>query len=63
MTSPAPDLATNLRVATLRLSRRLRRELVSSCTESQYAVLAALVHVGRSARATSPTASASRHRR
>ncbi|WP_454778463.1 MarR family winged helix-turn-helix transcriptional regulator [Georgenia muralis] len=46
MTSPAPDLATNLRVATLRLSRRLRRELVSSCTESQYAVLAALVHVG-----------------
>jgi DNA-binding MarR family transcriptional regulator len=41
-----PDLATNLRIATLRLSRRLRSEAVSSCTESQYGVLAALVHIG-----------------
>lgn len=41
-----PDLATDLRVATMRLARRLRRELVSSCTESQYGVLAALVHIG-----------------
>lgn len=43
---PAPDLATNLRIATLRLSRRLRSENVSACTESQYGVLACLHHLG-----------------
>ncbi|WP_127131063.1 MarR family winged helix-turn-helix transcriptional regulator [Georgenia sp. SYP-B2076] len=41
-----PDLATNLRIATLRLSRRLRNESSSEVSEAQYSVLAAVVHNG-----------------
>lgn len=42
----APDLSTALRMATMRLSRRLRSENASDCTEAQYGVLAILVHFG-----------------
>ena len=45
-TSSSADLATTLRMATMRLSRRLRSENVSTCTEAQYGVLASLVHFG-----------------
>jgi DNA-binding MarR family transcriptional regulator len=40
-----PDLATNLRIAVLRLSRRLRSES-GELTESQYSVISALCHLG-----------------
>ena len=40
-----PDLATNLRIAVLRLSRRLRSES-GQLTEAQYSVVSALCHLG-----------------
>ncbi|MFD1507161.1 MarR family transcriptional regulator [Georgenia yuyongxinii] len=40
-----PDLATNVRIAVLRLSRRLRSES-GALTEAQHSVLSALVHIG-----------------
>jgi DNA-binding MarR family transcriptional regulator len=40
-----PDLATNVRIAVLRLSRRLRSES-AELTEAQHSVLSALVHIG-----------------
>lgn len=45
-TQQRPDLATNLRIAILRLSRRLRTESTYELTESQHSVLSALVHLG-----------------
>ncbi|GAA4415553.1 MarR family transcriptional regulator [Georgenia halophila] len=41
-----PDLATNLRVAVLRLSRRLRNESTLEVSEAQHSVLSALFHLG-----------------
>jgi|SRR5690606_13651952 len=41
-----PDLATNLRVAVLRLSRRLRTESTLEVSEAQHSVLSALFHLG-----------------
>ncbi|MPV35470.1 MarR family winged helix-turn-helix transcriptional regulator [Georgenia subflava] len=41
-----PDLATNLRIAVLRLSRKLRNESAYSVTEAQHSVISALVHLG-----------------
>ncbi|GAA4288117.1 MarR family transcriptional regulator [Georgenia daeguensis] len=41
-----PDLATNLRIAVLRLSRRLRTESTLEVTEAQHSVLSALYHLG-----------------
>lgn len=47
MTSPRPqDLATDLRVAAMRMSRRLRAETSAPVTEAQYSVLALLLHEG-----------------
>lgn len=50
LSSPAPlpptDLATALRLATMRLARRLRSENASTLTETQYGALACLVHAG-----------------
>ena len=41
-----PDLATNVRIAVLRLSRRLRTESTLEVTEAQHSVLSALYHLG-----------------
>ncbi|MFC7404651.1 MarR family winged helix-turn-helix transcriptional regulator [Georgenia alba] len=40
------DLATNLRIAVLRLSRRLRNESTLEVSEAQHSVLSALFHLG-----------------
>lgn len=41
-----PDLATNVRIAVLRLSRRLRNESTIEVTEPQLSALAAVIHLG-----------------
>lgn len=51
VTQPVPrerkaDLATNMRMAVLRLSRKLRNEATGEISESQYSVLSALFHLG-----------------
>lgn len=45
-TDRRPDLPTNLRIALLRLSRRLRHESTLEVTEAQHSVLSAVVHLG-----------------
>ncbi|MHB1063465.1 MAG: MarR family winged helix-turn-helix transcriptional regulator [Georgenia sp.] len=45
-TERRPDLATNVRIAVLRLSRRLRTGSTLEVTEAQHSVLSALYHLG-----------------
>ncbi len=45
-TERRPDLATNVRIAVLRLSRRLRNESTHEVTEPQLSALSAVIHLG-----------------